>query len=724
MSARGKPRIVLSMIVRNERTIIERCLRSALAVVDAAVVCDTGSTDDTPAIALSCLSRATLPFALHDHTWQDFGANRTAALDAARQFLSGLGWRPADTYWLFLDADQELVVEPGFDAETLTQPALSLRQRNGSLVYWNLRLARADLHWRAVGVTHEHYACNEPVHVERCTGLWVRDHGDGGFKSTKFEQDLDLLTTSLERNPDDPRTVFYLAQTCEALGDRIRALLLYRKRIALGGWPEEVYYSMLSIGRIFAASGDLETASAALLEAQRMDPERAEPLFELARLHRLHGDRVDAAAFAARGRRIPFPGSRSLFVDAGVYEYGLDLELAQSAAGTALREAGFAACERVVLSRTAPPAVVHQARHAALAYVETLKGARFLRLQPAIAPPYHPCNPGILQTPDGYLVNCRAVNYMQNPRGYASDNADQMIRSRNVMMRLAKDFSVLDERPVVIDEPPLRYTAIQGLEDCRLFELQGSVCFLCVTADRHPSGHIHMSVCRLDDDGHVVSHRPLVGVFDDRPQKNWLPFADPDGSVRAIYGYDPFTVVRISVDSGEYEVEAEVAHSLNAAGWRGSAGPVSMPGTGRWLMLVHEVVVRHRPGRPADRVYLQRFVEVECDPRFVVTRISRPFVFAHHGIEFPCGMTLSHDGRELVIGLGIEDSSAYLCRLPLARVERLLQGLDDLSMGSPGLDDGVITEKTSIGRSDSTPAGRRRGGSARRHRRRETPRSR
>ena len=43
-------KICLTMIVRNESHIIERCLNSVKGIVDCVAICDTGSTDNTVAI--------------------------------------------------------------------------------------------------------------------------------------------------------------------------------------------------------------------------------------------------------------------------------------------------------------------------------------------------------------------------------------------------------------------------------------------------------------------------------------------------------------------------------------------------------------------------------------------------------------------------------------------------------------------------------------------------
>jgi glycosyltransferase involved in cell wall biosynthesis len=84
------PRLALVMIARNEARCIARCLDSVRSHVDAMIVLDTGSTDDTVAIARACGAT------VHHFSWcDDFSAARNAALE-----YSDADWN------LILDADE------------------------------------------------------------------------------------------------------------------------------------------------------------------------------------------------------------------------------------------------------------------------------------------------------------------------------------------------------------------------------------------------------------------------------------------------------------------------------------------------------------------------------------------------------------------------------------------------------------------------------------------
>ena len=77
------------MIVRDEAEVIERCLASCRPHIDYWVICDTGSSDDTPEIVRRVLDG--VPGELHHHEWRDFGHNRSQLMQLAHGKAEMLG---------------------------------------------------------------------------------------------------------------------------------------------------------------------------------------------------------------------------------------------------------------------------------------------------------------------------------------------------------------------------------------------------------------------------------------------------------------------------------------------------------------------------------------------------------------------------------------------------------------------------------------------------------
>jgi len=69
-----KPNLLLLLMVRNEAKIIQRCLEAAIPHVDAVILVDTGSEDDTIDIVKK---NCELPLKVVEHIWASFGHNRT-----------------------------------------------------------------------------------------------------------------------------------------------------------------------------------------------------------------------------------------------------------------------------------------------------------------------------------------------------------------------------------------------------------------------------------------------------------------------------------------------------------------------------------------------------------------------------------------------------------------------------------------------------------------------
>jgi tetratricopeptide (TPR) repeat protein len=304
--------ICLNMIVRNEAKVIARCLASIRPFIDAWAIVDTGSTDDTQRIVRESLSD--VPGELFERPWRDFGTNRSEALTLAQG--------RAD-YTLIIDADEVLEKTSGFRWPPLTLDAYQLRTELADLAYYRTQLVRSSLPWRYEGVLHEYLACEGEFTQGKLEGLVNRPHTDGARSADpqKYLKDAAVFEQALKTDRDNKRYVFYLAQSYRDAGLDEAALFHYRRRAALGGWDEEVWYAMYQSACLLDKLGRPEQEVVmAYLDAHQFRPQRAESLCSLARYLRLKKKYALAYVFARKAAETRMP-SDTLFIHAGTYSW-------------------------------------------------------------------------------------------------------------------------------------------------------------------------------------------------------------------------------------------------------------------------------------------------------------------------------------------------------------------------------------------------------------------
>ncbi|MEO7722392.1 MAG: hypothetical protein ABIS08_10825 [Pseudolysinimonas sp.] len=314
--------IRLTMIVRDESATIERAIASVLPVISSWRIIDTGSVDDTIERVRSALTA--VPGEMRESRWTDFAVNRSELVTWASDGTSD------DDWLLLLDADMTIDFDPDLtDRLTQHEGDAALVEVLGGVRYRMPYLVRANRRWHYVGRTHEFLSSNEPFVTARFDALRVIHHADGGSRGQKFERDLELLTASLAENPDDPRSLFYLAQTQRDRGEHAAARELYRRRADLGGWDEEVFVARLQQGVMEHELG-MPEAGETLQEAWELRPTRAEPLYHLARINRLRRRHHLAWMFANLAVSVPRPDD-VLFVEDWVYLWASRFEMADAA---------------------------------------------------------------------------------------------------------------------------------------------------------------------------------------------------------------------------------------------------------------------------------------------------------------------------------------------------------------------------------------------------------
>ena len=301
-------------MIRNEEKILLRCLEAVSDLVSAFCICDTGSTDSSCEIATEFLK--THKGCLTQETWKDFGHNRTLSFQNAQTYLKKEGWDLPNTYGLLIDADM-IFVANSLKTAKLEHEGYTVVQKAGNLEYPNTRLVRMDYAWKCKGVTHEYW--DGPTKHLASSVCFIDDRNDGGCKADKFERDMRLLERGLEEEPDNGRYMFYLAQTYNGLGKLKECIALYKKRIAVGGWEEELWYSHYMIGKSWLALKNIPKFEEWMLRAYERRPTRSEPIYQLAKYFRDVSQHHKAYHYTQIGLSIPL-STDALFVETDVYK--------------------------------------------------------------------------------------------------------------------------------------------------------------------------------------------------------------------------------------------------------------------------------------------------------------------------------------------------------------------------------------------------------------------
>ncbi len=328
------------MIVRNEAHIVHEVLDSVAPYISSWVIVDTGSDDGTQDKIRNHMAALGIRGELHERPWRDFGHNRSEAISLAQGH--------ADYIWV-MDADDLVVGTPDFS--NLTADVYQLLYGPG-VSYWRRQLFRDGLPWRYVGVLHEYADCDVPCVEERLAGdyhIESRRLGGRNLDPEKYARDAEILLAEVQRHPDDPRSVFYLAQSYYDYGDFENARRWYRRRTELAGFDEELYTSYQRVAESMARLGEpWPDVQDAYLRAWEFRPTRAEPLHAIAHHYRSDQRYQLGYFFAERAARIPLPEQDVLFVNTAVYEWCAVDEQAVCASWIGKHKEAFALCRQML----------------------------------------------------------------------------------------------------------------------------------------------------------------------------------------------------------------------------------------------------------------------------------------------------------------------------------------------------------------------------------------
>jgi glycosyltransferase involved in cell wall biosynthesis len=628
------PTLCLNMIVKNESKIIARLLETVLPIIDSYCICDTGSTDNTKEIIETFFAERGVKGEVFEVPFKNFGYNRTVALQRAAAWAD---------YALLLDADMKLVIGPDFRKENLVDDGYMIIQGNSRLEYYNTRIIKTSIGARCVSPTHEYYDFPDKSRQPRWgkNVMHINDIGDGGCKADKFERDIRLLKEGLEEDPKNPRYHFYIANSYRDLGKKEEAIAWYKKRVEIGGWVEEVWNSLLEMGKCYLAINDAPNGLYYLWEAYNFRPQRAESLYEIAKYYREKGKQQAGQLVCDRARQIPFPKDDVLFIQKDVYDYLLEYE------------------HSILMYYTKVP--VDHRRYLDLIgtghnrenvvsnyqfYYRNLKDickvVKRISFNDAVEKTvrgkldsFKSSSPCIMPFSEGYLMNVRYVNYnLDKQRGsYSYRHDDQKIITLNKAVLMNRDLEVMREHWFdKVHREDIRYL---GVEDVKVFSHEGELRFLGTVQDEQGRPRVGGGVYDLN--GNDKKSDVLVPTVYPSPvnadcEKNWVHLHHK-GKLKTVYNWKPLLIG--NVDEGKFSTDVCVEEV--PAFFRDLRGSTNgcLVGDEVWFL-------GHVVGYSTPRHYYHVFVVLDADT-LKVKRHSTLFKFEGEKIEYALGLVVEPD---------------------------------------------------------------------------------
>ena len=339
--------ICLSMIVKDESHIIHECLESVSEHIDYWVICDTGSSDNTIEIIEKFFEEKGIPGEIHEREWVNFSHNRSEALDLCEG---------KSDYIFMIDADDRVVGDLKWPA-TMDREGYEVKLARGNLEWWRIQVFKNDGTWQYEGVLHEFPKLKEdrPPQLQKLFGdysieartLGARNVGQTPIE--KYTKDAIMLEEALKDEPNNVRYQFYLAQSYFDSHQWEKASEAYTKRAQMGGWEEEIYFSLYRIGLCsIMLEKPMEQISMEFLQAWQFRPIRAEALHELSRYLRMKEQPRLAYLYSKIAINIPWPEYDILFVNKDVYDFGCMDELASTCFYVHEFEEGLRLCRKLL----------------------------------------------------------------------------------------------------------------------------------------------------------------------------------------------------------------------------------------------------------------------------------------------------------------------------------------------------------------------------------------
>lgn len=315
--------LAIVLMVKNEEDVMEKTLNPFLqAGIQQYLILDTGSTDLTIKKTDQLLKDYNIQDGhIIEQPFIDFSTSRNYALECAEQlFPHTKFFLMIDAEWCMQNVNHLLTFCAQNDQEHVDAFAIQIHFQQSQ--YFVRRLFNAQKKVRFIRKIHEYANVKSyktvPSHIHI---KW--ENSLKGYEKSKarWQKDLEFLLEEHQQNPHDLRTIFFIGQTYYDLQDLEKAAFWFQKRYDLESSPsEEKFQACYRLGIIYQKQHNYSRALHYYQTACDLNPNRAEPLIQIA-LHYLEKkDFQTSFLLAQKACSIPYPQNASI-VNIITYQY-------------------------------------------------------------------------------------------------------------------------------------------------------------------------------------------------------------------------------------------------------------------------------------------------------------------------------------------------------------------------------------------------------------------
>jgi tetratricopeptide (TPR) repeat protein len=507
-----------------------------------------------------------------------------------------------------------------------------------------------------VGVTHEYIDCRpNQVHVILDKNkLFITDIGDGGSKSDKVDRDIRLLKGDLEKNENNPRSLFYLANTYFDSNQLDESIPYYLKRIEVGGWDQEIWYSYYRLGEIYKRKNEIQQAILYWMEGFSVLPERLENIYKIINHYRMAGKNKLAYTYIKLIKDIFMTHKENnvrnsyLFMENDIYTHLIDYEIVILSYYNGNKNVNIPVLS--ILQTTNSQSIIKSVLSNMKFYPNI-----YTPLQTRNYTSKMNCNIqvnsqkylfsfksstcSIIRNPydEGYLLNIRYHNYSLKDNGYVielPENYNQEVRptvTQNQLIILNNEFDVVSSHitPLVVKQSK----KLIGIEDVRLFYCEKEDKILTIGTSTHDIHDVSISQGTFDYPTKSYSHPVNIRqTFKESGcEKNWV-YVNYKGDTHIIYNWSPLRICKINDDNELYLIE-EKNTPIYFSHLRGSTCGFNYNNE---IWFIQHIVSHENP-----RSYYH--VITVFDKSMNLLRYSAPFKFSDNPIEYCLSIIVEHE---------------------------------------------------------------------------------